>query len=403
MLLKSFQQHFKSLLGRREMEKSTFLPSTHSGQFHPNEGIGGFCPAAYDPSAMMPTQLNWTRQSRYVGPKCIKLNWKCQIEGNITCSPVLGADGTIHFAVKETVTGKPNKFMAMTPNGVKKWEFVAGGAIYSSPIIGKDQTVYFGATNGKFYALYPDGRFKWEFLTGKFEILHSAALDEEGTLYLGAGKKLYALTPYGNKKWEFTVGDWQRVRTTPIIGQDHTIYFGTRIEEDDSAHQMRLYAINENGQKKWEKYLDLEEGKGSLSAPAISSDGVLYIEADSKLYAITPDQSIKWGKRWASHTPSISSEGILYAGIDGWLNGISLDGTRIWKLKLGELIPYAPLISADGTIYCVSGRKLFVVRANGRVLDQITVDKEITTAPCMSADGTIYFGAVDQLYAIGSE
>jgi outer membrane protein assembly factor BamB len=403
MLLKSFQQHFKSLLGRRDTDGKLSLPKVQSRQFHPNEGIGGFCPAAYDPNAMMPTQFNWTRQSRYAGPKSIEKIWQCQIEGNISCSPVVGADGTIYFAVGQTLTGKPNKLVAMTSNGVKKWEFVAGGAITSSPIIDKDHTVYFGATNGKFYALYPDGRFKWEFLTSKFEILHSAALDEEGTLYLGAGKKLYALTSYGNKKWEFTVGDWQRVRTTPVVGQDRTIYFGTRIEEQDVPCQLRFYAVDENGQKKWEQFLDLEDGQGSLSSPAISSDGVLYIEADSKLYAITPDQHIKWGKRWAAHTPSIASNGLLYAGIDGCLNAISLDGTRVWRLELGDVIPHSPLLSADGLIYCSSGRKLYAIRANGRIVDQILLDKEITTAPCMSAEGIIYVGAADHLYAIGNE
>ncbi len=37
--------------------------------FNQNEGLGGFKDGAYDPYSIQPTHINWTRQSKYIGPK----------------------------------------------------------------------------------------------------------------------------------------------------------------------------------------------------------------------------------------------------------------------------------------------------------------------------------------------
>ena len=72
-----------------------------------------------------------------------------------------------------------------------------------------------------------------------------------------------------------------QVYSSPAIGSDGTIYFGSR--------GSKLYALNgENGVKLWE----FATGGEVWSSPAIGSDGTVYVGSnDKKLYAIKTDST----------------------------------------------------------------------------------------------------------------
>ena len=116
---------------------------------------------------------------------------------------------------------------------------------------------------------------KWTFQT-QGPITCSPAIGEDGTIYFGSkDKKFYAVTRKGKLKWAFeTQGE---VESSPAIRKDGTILFG--------SWDSHLYALNPDSSIHW-KYKS--EG-GIISSPAIAPDGTIYFGSwDKKLHAITP-------------------------------------------------------------------------------------------------------------------
>src|SRR5678815_1305406 len=89
-------------------------------------------------------------------------------ENAIYSDPALAADGTIYFAFYESGSRGPaaDHFVALNPDGTKKWSYQLPDSIFSDPVVGLDGTIYVGCDNGRLYALNPDGTPKWEFITG---------------------------------------------------------------------------------------------------------------------------------------------------------------------------------------------------------------------------------------------
>src|ERR1700752_2968510 len=104
--------------------------------------------------------------------------------------------------------------------------------------------------------------------------------------------------------------------------------------------------------RKW----DFGIGDGGPSAPAIASDGTIYIGSnDRKLYALKPDGTKKWefatgGKVQSS--PAIGSDGKIYIGsLDNKLYAVKPDGKKVWEFETGGLVTSSPAIAPDGAIY----------------------------------------------------
>ena len=68
------------------------------------------------------------------------------------------------------------------------------------------------------------------------------------------------------------------VDSSPAIGSDGTIYFG--------SFDTKVYALGADGTKKWE----FDAGSLIFSSPAIAVDGLIYIGSHGgKIYALSPD------------------------------------------------------------------------------------------------------------------
>jgi hypothetical protein len=67
---------------------------------------------------------------------------------DVTCSPAIGADGTIFYGAKD---GALN---AVNANGTLRFKIVAGAQISSAPAIANDGTVYFVSDDGFMYAIH---------------------------------------------------------------------------------------------------------------------------------------------------------------------------------------------------------------------------------------------------------
>ena len=87
-----------------------------------------------------------------------------------------------------------DSFIAINPNGTRKWYFNTSSAILSDPAIDSEGIIYFGCHNGHVYAMNPDGTLKWD-ATGKY-LFCSPVIGLNGELYIGNyDQYLYAFAP----------------------------------------------------------------------------------------------------------------------------------------------------------------------------------------------------------------
>ena len=85
-------------------------------------------------------------------------------------------------------------------------------------------------------------RLPFPFTTGG-SVESSPAVGPDGTIYFGSQDNfLYALTPAGALKWRYQTAD--DVDSVPTVGPDGTIYFG--------SWDGKFTALNPAGTKKWE-------------------------------------------------------------------------------------------------------------------------------------------------------
>ena len=263
--------------------------------------------------------------------------------------------------------------------------------VESGPVIDKNYIIYFGDFSNEFFAINFNGTLKWQITLNQFGGVHgsTAAIDSNGTLYVGSwDDHLHAIYPNGTKKWMYdTDAD---ISSSPAIGDDGTIYFGTLWSLGDGG---KLYAIHENGTEKW----NFQTGDSIRSDPAIGDDGTIYFgSADTYLYAVNPNGTLKWRFKtndWVMGSPSIAYDGTIYVGsFDGYLYAIYHNGTLRWKCNGGTGVN--PSIGNDGTIYVGSIDFLYAVYpSNGTKKWTFDLGGNVRwSSPAISADGTILIG-----------
>ena len=316
--------------------------------------------------------------------------------------PAIGADGTVY------VGSSDGRFYALpaAPEGIERWRFTTGIAIYSSPAIGADGTVYIGSFDQHLYALNPDGSERWRFLTNGVVSFSAPAVGADGTVYAGSDD-LYAINANGSLRWRFrTDGE---VDSTPAVGADSTIYVG-------SGEQ--LYAINADGSERWR----FDTGEAIISSPALGADGAIYLgSSNGILYAINADGSERWRFRGENadailsngfFSPVIGKDGTIYVGYSGladYLYAFNADGSERWRFTSStfSIFGSSPSIAADGTLYIMSNDdQLYAVSPEGGVRWRFPIEPApgISAEPTVGADGTIYAGSDDgALYAVNAD
>jgi outer membrane protein assembly factor BamB len=253
------------------------------------------------------------------------------------------------------------------------------------------------------------GDLKWTFEACD-EVNSSPAIGQDNTVYVGSRDgNLYAVDPNGAMIWAFQTDG--AVQSSPAIGENGTIFVGS----DDG----NIYAVYPDGTLKW-----AFETPGPVSStPAIAADGTIYAGSDDgNVYAITPLGNPLWSFPTVGpvkSSPAVGPDGAIYAGsteasyLNGKLYAINPDGTQRWSLSIATGVEGSPAIGPDSTIYVGSrgygfdDAKLFAIDPNGNqkwVYDFTTTAtmghlsppavRQILTSPAIGADGTIYVSAL---------
>jgi outer membrane protein assembly factor BamB len=189
-------------------------------------------------------------------------------------------------------------------------------------------------------------------------IVSTPAVGSDGTVYFGTeNATLYALDCFGRLKWQWKYDcvDYcpQAFEGSPAVGDDGTIFIG-----DDIATPNYFFAVTPDGVTKW-KYETLSINGQMDASPAIAQDGTIYVgsrgypEMDpmGQLVALRTDGSIL--ENFPIPTKAIEGSPaavgtIAYVGHTG-MNGLSLlnsifsvmdTGDKLWERLLTQAGDY---------------------------------------------------------------
>lgn len=144
--------------------------------------------------------------------------------------------------------------------------------------------LYVGTSSGYVYAIDPQSDGSMWSANLPSAISNSFAVDSNGIVYTAVGDTLYAING-GFVAWSYKAGG--TIHSTPAIGTDGTIYFGS-----DNGY---LYALNPNGTLAW----TFQTGASVKTSPAIGTDGTVYFGSDDGyLYAINSQSDGLMNSSW---------------------------------------------------------------------------------------------------------
>lgn len=172
--------------------------------------------------------------------------------------------------------GSEEGYLLAIPLGAEKganlWNQAAeqgytGGFVNSSPAVAQDGTLVVASRDEKVWGFSPSGTLAWcAQVPG--QILGSPVIDRHGHVYVGVSRSERGQTPCGSlvsidgnshkTRWEYPAAG--PVESTPVIGDDDTLYFG-----DNSG---RIHALDGRGKALWTAKVESPvRSAGTIVAP----------------------------------------------------------------------------------------------------------------------------------------
>lgn len=277
-----------------------------------------------------------------------------------------------------------------------KWAAPTFEPVVASPTLDLEGNIYVGDESGRFYSVAPDGQFRWSFEAGD-AVYATCAVSKDMVYVPSVDSHLYCLDTKGKLRWKLHLGD--EFYTAPAIGSDGTVYLGS-----DSG---TVFAVAPNGKLRWR----FETGEEISSSPTVGPDGLIYVTADS-VYCLDAKGRTRWAFGatedeyfYGSAVPDL--EGTVYAGnTDGFLYAIRPDGRLRWRAPVPDEDEIRPevVFDTDGTVYLATdGYYLCRKRPEGTVEIVLEAEDILISSPAISSAGTLYFLPDDgYLYALSS-
>jgi outer membrane protein assembly factor BamB len=291
------------------------------------------------------------------------------------------------------------------------WRFNTNASIDGGVAIDADGTIFFGSGNGRFFAVDQTGRERWS-VKNLQAVVGVPALSRRGKVYIATSSgKLYAFdAATGASLWSFHARS--PITTSPAVGSDGTIYFGTRAKG--------LFAVTPQGARAWSVSVDVE-----ASSPAIGEDGTIYVgTTDARLVALAPNGSTRWNrvvgsspgyghhrgghgdKRASIGSPTIG-QGRLYVGAsDGYVRALDLaTGNALWAFRAGAAILSGLSLGPDGAIYFgAADKKVYAVLdagTQGQLRWAKGLGGTVESTPAVDRTGAVFVGSENgRIYAL---
>jgi outer membrane protein assembly factor BamB len=197
--------------------------------------------------------------------------WRAQLTGGYS-SPAIGPDGSIYI-------GSDNGYLfCFNSNGNQKWSYYAGSAINSSPTLDREGKIYFGTEDRGVFCVDSTGNLLWRYPTSS--PTSSIVLDYNGNVYFGTESgEFISLSSSGSERWIFF--ETGSSGSTPAVRNDGVIYFRMSFADDDS-----LFAINEDGSRRWAFSIGASEENEPVPSPTIGDNGIVFISGGNAFYGL---------------------------------------------------------------------------------------------------------------------
>jgi len=280
------------------------------------------------------------------------------------------------------------------------WTYNVGAQISGSAVVARGEKIIFGARDGYLYCLNENGELLWRSPLSYTVWFSTPALDDTFNIYITDGRRLFKFDSTGRELWSWPSHNNLSISHSPVIGQDGKIYF--------ACYSDSLYALTPNGDLAWARAL----GSDVNSSPTIGYDGKIYVATTRGignwiLWAFNPDGSVAWAYPLAGEadfaTPAVGPDSTIYVGADSFLYAIRADGTLKWRTTLSTKIQTCPAVANDSTIY-VNAYNLYCLDArSGRIRWVLPGIGSDYCAPAIDARGNVFFGSNRVFYIVGPD
>ncbi|WP_017471226.1 PQQ-binding-like beta-propeller repeat protein [Amphibacillus jilinensis] len=382
------------------------------GTFDVNEGIGGFATGGYDENAIHPTQVGWTRQSRFEGVDEPEIKQTFELPGRIhslseKSEPIVDADGNFYFKVNESdeetgsYEGEIDGYYAMNREGEILWErtryhqeydVIPGNSAILSPSLD---------TNNRLIGMLEDSKVAGlDKETGEMDFVYELesnlanhepwpqVIDSEGVTYLTHDGQIIAINPDGSVKWEYGDEDKPDI-SNPAISEDRLFV----------KSRSGIMALDLNGDVLWEEGLDRVMGNDQSNV-LIADDGSLYFAHGDRLMSFSPDGDLIWDVEVdedEDQTTYFSGYNGLALSGDGLIIGLflpnlyafDLDGNEVWQAD-AERSFGGIVVDSNGDSYFASQSRVYSFDSSG--------ERKWTLDLPLSGAGDVVIGPNQELY-----
>ena len=247
----------------------------------------------------------------------------------------------------------------------------------------------------------------------------SPVIGEDGTVYISDDRRLYAIKPDGSLKWKFDKAPTSQ--SCVLVGSGDVIYYITGTIYRTPTFLTYIYALDSTGSVQWE--FQSEDMFANYGA-GLGLDGTLYFtDVGGFLVAVDNNGALRWKTQgeggfksdWAISISFSPDGSTLYAvGTDSTINAVNTQtGDLIWQLPTGYgyRAKIAPLVDNAGNIYFfgreIDNNYVYSVNKKGELRWRYT-DAEIygIDFDCgmhMDYDGNLYFSNSKNVYSLTYE
>jgi outer membrane protein assembly factor BamB len=341
-----------------------------------------------------------TATSVVVGPHTGTIVWTRDLGGNVTPSPVIGADGTIYLASN---AGVLHALDAAT--GTDRWTFDGGGPftgetdLSTSPLILPSGSILWPGPGHVLFELTSSGTEVW---SHRFSGNLLSPVRVGSTVYVvsmsGTVSALRVGGPVPEVAWTLRIGD--RSFGAPAVGHHGEVV--TTVDRSVLAVGDR----GTHGAVLWRHSLDSD----IEVSPSLDSRGDVFVTTDrGAVDAFSPSGRPLWHEKVGVESyssSSVSPHGLLYFGDNrGELHVLkSANGHQVAAHRLGTHGLWGgQAVDREGDVYTgTQSGAIYGIGPGGRQLFRVQASGPIDSYPALTGNGVLIVG--DQsgtVYAIG--